>query len=239
MSEPKWNVLDAQHPVLWAFYQYGKSGKATSAVFGLASGGLAILSPPSGFSKADYAELARFGEITAIIAPSGYHHLGIPGCLEAYPNARLYADARTARRILAKNPALAGKTFEPLEALSPQLGTKSMLAVPPGMRIQDVMARFETSRGWIWYSNDLVSNHSKPSSSALVRLIQGWTHTPPGLAINGLLALALVKSGKQCWPWLRDELKAHPPIAFIVGHGKPAEGSDLGALLLGQLERRL
>lgn len=239
MSDAKWNVLDEQHPVLWAFYSYGKSGKATSAVFGLEGGGLAILSPPSGFTKQDYAELDRFGKITAIIAPSGFHHLGIPACLEAYPDAKLYADPRSAKRALAKNAALKGRSFEPLEALLPRLGAKSVVTVPPGMRVADVIARFQTPRGWIWYSNDTISNHSKPSKSALVRLVYKLTNTPVGFGVNGMLALALVKSGRQYWPWLREQVASNPPIAFIVGHGKPVEGSELAAGLLKQIDARL
>lgn len=234
-----WNVVDAEHPVLWSEYRYGKSGKASCAVFGLADGGLGILSPPSGFGRAEYAELDRFGKITAIVAPSGYHHLGIPACLAVYPDAKLYAHPSTAKRVLAKNAGLKGRTIEPLEALATRLGAKGALMVPPGMRIQDVVARFATPRGWIWYANDTLSNHPKPSKSAIVRLAQRLTDTPVGFGVNGMLCAVLVKDKKQYYPWLRAEIAAHPPIAFIVGHGHAVSEAGLSEKLLAQIDARI
>ncbi len=77
------------------------------------------------------------------------------------------------------------------------------------------------------------------ASLRAARPIPSAVNTPVGFGVNGMLALALIKSGRQYWPWLREQVANNPPIAFIVGHGKPAEGAELGAALLKQIDARL
>lgn len=59
-------------------------------------GGRLLLYSPIAMSEALHQEIARLGEVTAIICPNAFHHMFAAEALEAFPAARLYGPAELA-----------------------------------------------------------------------------------------------------------------------------------------------
>jgi hypothetical protein len=71
----QWLPLTTGGELLWLKYSFG-SGTANTLAARLNDGGWAVLSPPSGAPDSVYDALPSQGEVTALIAPNGFHNLG-------------------------------------------------------------------------------------------------------------------------------------------------------------------
>ncbi|HET8934700.1 MAG TPA: hypothetical protein VFN67_14725 [Polyangiales bacterium] len=95
-TEHGWRVVSER---AWLYvYAFAKNGTANCFAIRLANGGVVVLSPALGLSEGAYADLDQLGEVTALVATNGHHHLGIGAFRRRFPNARVYAPARIAKR---------------------------------------------------------------------------------------------------------------------------------------------
>src|SRR5262245_18386213 len=72
-----WQIIDGDAGVLSFSYKFSGEGQANCFTAKLPSGGLMIISPPSKSTDEEIADLAPYGEVVAIVANNGFHHLGI------------------------------------------------------------------------------------------------------------------------------------------------------------------
>ncbi len=229
MSAVGWLPLDTDVGVwLWQ-YSFGP-GPATGMLVRLVNGQLMIVSPPCGMSEAGFKQIEHDGTVSAIVAPCGFHHLGIAEWRARFPGARVFAHPLTTARIKKKSK-LDTSDFEPLDDLAPMLPGHVWVATPPGMKIPDTMVRIDTPTGAIWYANDLVFNLARPPGNIFVRALFRITKTAPGFRAGGLPAKLMVKDKRAFRDWWIAELEQHPPRVVVPGHGPPVlDAAQVGKL---------
>src|SRR5690606_12683522 len=98
-----WTIIDEQAGVLSYSYSFGSEGQANCFTARLPGGGLMVISPPSKVGDEVMDELASFGEVEAIVANNGFHHLGIRRWRERFPSAGCYAAPGAIERISKKS----------------------------------------------------------------------------------------------------------------------------------------
>ena len=118
-TEAGWTILDEAAGILTREYEFAPHSLARMMVARSADG-LVAISPASKMPDAAFAELGRFGKVTALVAPNGFHHLGLPEWKQKFPEAKIYAPAAARARIQKKQPALGA--LAPLEELAEKLG---------------------------------------------------------------------------------------------------------------------
>src|SRR5688572_25793745 len=100
----RWEVLDEATHTLTLEYSFRPGFTARAFVTRFAGDELVIFSPPVGIDPALFRELDEHGRVTALVAPNGFHYLGLRPALEAFPGATLYAPESSARRVVKKQP---------------------------------------------------------------------------------------------------------------------------------------
>src|SRR5438874_5126409 len=102
MDTSDWTVLDAERPVLTRSYFFRPGADARMMVVGIGGGRLAVVSPGAGLPVEALRELERYGKVTALVAPNGYHYLGLPLWQRTFLDARTYAPEQARARIAKK-----------------------------------------------------------------------------------------------------------------------------------------
>lgn len=229
MRAASWIPVDTDAGVWVWQYSFG-AGPVSGMLLRLVSGQLMIVSPPRGMTQAGFDQIEHDGTVTAIVAPCGFHHLGIAEWRARFPKARVFAHPLATRRI-AKKGDVDTSDFAALADLTPMLPGHIWVATPPGMKMPDTMIRIHTASGPIWYCNDMVFNLRKAPGRFLIAAMFRWTKTVPGFAIGRLPARLMVKDRAAFRDWWVAELEAHPPRAVIPGHGTPILVPDEAAKL--------
>jgi hypothetical protein len=121
-----WKVLDRAAGVLIYEYSFAKQGYANTFVARMANDKLLVVSPATRITDAALDDLREFGEVGAVIAPNGFHHLGVAEWRTKFPSARFFAAPETVLRVRQKNPGAGA--FEPC--------CKAQWAPPAGSRGQ-------------------------------------------------------------------------------------------------------
>ena len=230
MQVEGFKVIDEDALVLYREYAFTKGASATTLVF-RGKDGLVVVSPSSGVTARELDALAEHGEVSALIANNGYHHLGQAAWRERFPNAVSYAPAATLPRLRKKSSGI------PYRALSE-------LALPAHVRCEetagfkggDAFLSIRTKRGNVWYTGDLVTNiQSLPPPP--VRWLFSWTDSAPGLRLFRPAVWLLIRDKKEVRAWMLERLASDPPSIVVPAHGPPCEAADVVALTRLQLER--
>ena len=234
MSE-YWRTLDVDRGIWCRSYDFdGKGATANTLAFRGKEGELVAVSPSSDVTDAAFDELDRHGKVVALVAPNGYHHLGLPAWQKRYPDARAFAPEAAAKRIAKKQPDI--RALESLEELQKLLPDDAWIGEPPGMKIGDTVAWVATPGGAFWYFNDLVMNLDKLPGPLPVRLLFKWTKSGPGFSVARLIVKFFVKDKPAFKEWLVSELAKHPPTAVLTGHGAPITDAGEAGRLQGMIE---
>jgi len=228
-----WRILDAALPALWREYSFGP-GMATTLVIGLGPGKLLAVSPASGMDAAAHDALKSYGDVVALVAPNGLHHLGIEPWMKRWPNAVPYGAAASLSRLIRK--CAAGASFRPLSQLALPEGV--LIDNPPGLKSSDLVLRVRMRERWLWYINDLVMNMQRAPAQPMQRLVFGLLGMRIGLAAPPMPKLLLVRDRKATGEWLRREIDARPPALVVFGHGDPLAGPDVGERIKEALRER-
>lgn len=88
MQEPTWEKLIDGGSVRWLKYSFGPS-KATTLAARLDDATWLVVSPPRNPSAAAFEGLG--GDVSALLAPNGYHHMGQAAWRVRFPHAKSYA----------------------------------------------------------------------------------------------------------------------------------------------------
>ncbi len=222
-----WRIIDAQLPVLWREYSFGP-GMASTLVIGIGARNLLAVSPGSKLGDAAHEELRAYGEVSALVSPNRFHHLGVKEWLERWPGAQAYAGEQSLPRLNRK--CSAGAVFKPLSQL-PALPGGICINNPPGMKNTDLVLRVNSAQGWIWYINDLLMNMRALPANPLARLMLAVGGMKKGLCAPRMARMLNVGEKRVVGSWLLNELDARPPAVALFGHGDPLAGQDVGARL--------
>ncbi len=185
-------------------------------------------------TDAGFKQIEHDGTVSAIVAPCGFHHLGIVEWKTRFPRSRVFAHPLAAERIKKKGD-VGDIELAPLDDLRPMLPDHVWLATPPGMKHPDTMLRVTTEAGPIWYCNDMVLNFPEAPGNFLTSMMFKLTKSAPGFRVGRLPARLMVKDKPTFRDWFANELEQHPPRFIVSGHGPPiidtAEAQKLAAMV--------
>lgn len=228
-----WTTLAEEPLVLMKEYSFGREATANALVVGLPDRKLMIVSPPTGATLASLRALDAHGTVTALLAFNGVHHLGLPACRAAFPQAVSYATPRAAARI-AKKAREAGPVSD-IAALQPLLGDKVHVLPVPGDKVGDVVVRIRTERGILLFAGDFIANLRRLPNNLLFRLMFRLSDSGPGLKVFGLFFRVFVKNRAAARDFLIQEVEAHPPAIMVPAHGEVVDRPELGSTLAALL----
>jgi hypothetical protein len=230
-----WTVLDEKVPLLTRAYVFRPGAEARMAVAGIGNGKLLAISPASGIGAEGLRALDAFGKVTAIIAPNGFHYLGIPEWRRAFPEARVFAPEKAKKRIAKK--VTAGE-IRPLSELGAELPTSVRVVEVPFMKLGETWLEVDTASGPFWYVSDSLFNMKALPDHWLFGRIFKWTKSGPGLSFNGIGALFFLSDKKGYKKWLLQRLANGGPAALISAHGDVVVEPGLGDRLRKMAEQR-
>lgn len=230
-----WEVLDQESHSLTLEYVFRPGSTSRAFATRFADDELVIFSPPTGVAPEAYHELNAHGRVTALVAPNGFHYLGLDAALEAFPSAQIFAPEGSARRIAKKRPKLSVRA---LGELSERASGKTRILDVPGFSTGETWAIVTTKHGPLWYVSDSCFNMPKLPSNFAVRLLLKSTKSAPGLCMNGLGNLFFLKDKKDYKRWFERELE-QPPAILVPAHGGVVRDDTLGTRLRGLVETRL
>jgi len=230
-----WDVLDGDSGLLFREYEFAKNAVATTLVFRGAGDKLVVMSPHNRPSAAQLDALSDHGVLSAIIAPNGYHHLGIAAWRERFPDATVFAGQAALARIAKKCPA-AGDV-RPIEEASALVGDKVRAAVPDGDRGGNVMLTIETPRGSAFYTSDYMANLPQLPPALPLRMLFKLTDSGPGFKLFRLAVMLFGKDKAKLRSWMEAEIERAPLLCVVPAHGRPVLGSDVLARTREQLAR--
>jgi hypothetical protein len=224
-KESQWTVVDAQAPVLVCDYSFGKTGRANAFATRMADGRLVVLSPPCRMPEEGFADLLQYGEVGALVATNGFHHLGQAEWKQRFPSARSFAPPETSARLAKKNPA-AGQ-FEPLSALAPLLGPSVNIREAPNTRCGETWAWVRSGDQVIWFVSDILANIPFLPGNLLIRAMFSLTGSAPGYRIFGLALGVIARNKKQLLRAMLADMETNPPTVVVPAHGAILRGGDV------------
>lgn len=232
-SRGAWTAFEAETPVLTYSYAFGP-GRVTSLALRGAEG-LFVLSPPYRAPQSLFDDLARYGDVRALVATNAFHHMGIPEWKARFPRAAVFAPEQAVARVREKSGIA---TIEPLAQAAALAGPRLELVDLPYYKTGEVLARFETSRGRGWYFTDIVLNIRRMPRNPIFNLLFRMTGSAPGLKWNQVgPRLVMVKDWRALRRWTRDEFERETPRWLFTTHGETLdvvnERKEVRALFAG------
>ena len=221
-----WTILDEPTKTLTREYNFAKGSRARTFVTQYADNELVIASPPSRIERSHIEELERFGHVTAIVAPNGFHYLGLPVFKEAFPAAVMYAPELAAKRIAKKLPDLG--ELHPLSTLQGRLEPNLKIFDVPGFKIGEVWITVATEQGPIWYVSDSCFSLEQMPKAFLPKVLLKWTKSAPGFKLNRLGNKMFLKDPESYKGWFSERLAEEHPRMVVTAHGSVVTGLDIG-----------
>jgi len=217
-SRPGWNVFDERMPLLTYEYSFGPA--TANALVARGAQGFVVVSPPRHIPEKDFDELAARGPVRALVASNAFHYLGIPEWKKRFPDAQVFAPAQSIARVQRKT-GLAG--IKPLADIGAIAGADLELIDMPYYKTGEVLVRATTGRGRAWYVTDVVFNMPELPSNVIAKAIFGLSRSAPGLRMNNVSPIFMVKDKRSLKRWLAAELERDAPQWIIAAHGDVAK----------------
>lgn len=229
----EWTTLDDAVALASFTYSFGP-GLANALTVSLGDGeGLAVVSPPCGANaEAAMADVARLGDVKALVASNGFHHLGLPAWRARFPAARVYAPASAIPRLRGKGHA----PLLPLSELAAQCGAHVQFVDMPHFRIGEVLVKVHAPSGRYWYLTDTMTNMAQLPTHWLMSRIFRVTKSAPGFRFNHFVGMVMMKDRNAVKRYLREQAEAMPPDCLLFAHGAPVR-EHAQAQLLAALQR--
>lgn len=225
MSQPEWNVIDADAGILTLDYQFAPGARSTTFAARMADGKLLIVSPAKRFTDEQARQLAEFGEVGALMSNNGYHHLGLPEWAERYPNVRTFAPAEAIGRI-KKHNARVGE-LRPLSELADRLGDALGIREVPNTRCGESWVWARGAGGNVWYTSDVLANMPSLPKLLPIRFLFWVTKSAPGYRPFNLALRFIVRDPKAALRLMREDLAAHAPTVVVPAHGDILDAEDV------------
>lgn len=223
-----WTIVDKDAGVLFREYRFNASGgRSNTFAARMPDRKMLVLSPATRLPEAAYEELLEFGDVGAVVANNGFHHLGVAEWRRRFPQARFYAAPESAARIKKKNPE-AGD-FEPISALARTLDGDLRVREAPSTKCGETWAWAKANSGNIWFASDVLANIPELPKNFIVKTLFKLTKSGPGYKVFNLSLQFIAKDKKKMLSTMLEDLDAHPPSVIIPAHGAPLSQSGLAA----------
>lgn len=209
-----WKVFDAGAPILTYAYSFGP-GTANALAVGV-EGGLAIVSPPCRTAGSVFEDLSRYGSVRALVAPNAFHYLGLAEWKARFPEAAIFAPAQSIARV-ERQSKLRG--IRPLAEAASITGPRLELIDMPHYKTGEVLVRIASERGPVWYVTDIVMNLPVLPSNPVFKVLFRLSGSGPGLKLNNIATLFMVRDKAALKRWLAAEFEKAPPSWLIPTHG--------------------
>ena len=222
-----WTVIDKDAGVLSYTYTWDAKTHSTANTFTarLKNGDLVVINPANVDEDAMFADLAQFGNVGAVVAPNGFHHLGQPIWRKRFPNARYFAPSKAVARIAKKNPAAGA--FEPLSALLPLLADGVNIVEAAQSKCGECWAWAPIAGGNAWFASDVLANMPHLPKNPIIRFMFKASKSAPGYKVFGLATKFILGDRKPALRTILDQVRAHPPTVMVPGHGGLLSGAAL------------
>lgn len=237
MGKHAWERIDEDAGLWTREYAFRPGSLARMMTARAKDGSLIAISPASGLDDADFDALRKDGGVSAIIAPNGFHHLGLASWSAAFPNARLFAPSAAIGRVKKQQPNL--KNLEPLSAIAPLLGDGVKTQECPGISIGEAWLTSKSKDGPVWYVSDSCFSMPEEPSALIPRLLFRWTKSAPGFQINGLGLKMFTKDKPAYKRFFLERLAEEAPAAVVTAHGAIVREAGLRETMIRMVEDRL
>lgn len=214
MTKYLWSPLTEDGNVRWLKYSFGP-GTANTMAIRDTDGAWVVISPSTKTPSAALDALVKEGQVKALVANNGFHHLGQAQWRERFPHAVSYAPQGALARLKAK---AAGIPFQPLGAL--KTGPGLAFLVPDGLKVPDLLVMANAGDETVWFSGDLVSNTGPEDLALPVRLLFTLVGGGTGFRFNKMPSLVYLKDRAAWNGSVRAWLGAGPSIV-LPAHGDP------------------
>lgn len=219
-----WNIHDADAAVLSFTYNFAPGAQANAFAARMNDGTMLVISPPSRAAEGVYEDVASFGEVGAIVANNGLHHLGLAAWKERFPGVACCAAPEAIRRIEKKNKS--APKLAPIESIRSRLGNIT-ITQSPHLKMGEVWAEAATANGHVWYGSDVISNLAKYPPNFFLRTFFKWTGTKLGLGVFHTVMKLTARDKKKALAELKAEMAEKAPATIVPGHGAFVTASDL------------
>jgi hypothetical protein len=212
-----------------ATLEYSFGGGIATALAVDVGGGLLIASPPCRVADDVFDALAAHGPVRALIATNAYHTLGVAPWKARFPESAVFAPPQSLQRV-TKVSGVGG--IRPLSEAAALIGKRVSLIELPYFRTGEALIKIHATEGLIWYVTDIVLNLPRLPSHPLFAALFKLTDSAPGLRINRVAPLFMVRNRPALWAWLAAEARRDRPRWLVPAHG---DAVDL-AVTPGRLE---
>ena len=209
-----WKQLGSD-PLIAVFeYSFGP-GTANALAVGVESG-VIVVSPPCRVTDSVLDAAAALGSVRALVASNAFHHRGLPAWKARFPDAQMFAPAQSIARVAAKT-GLTG--IRPVAEAAAICGDRVTLTDMPHYKTGEALVRIRAADGLAWYVTDVMMNLPKLPAHPIPRFVLRVSGCAPGLRMNRISPLFMVKDRLALWRWLRAEVDRDPPRWLIPAHG--------------------
>lgn len=220
-----WSVVDEAAGVLSYEYSFAPGASANSFATRIADGKMMVVSPPARVSAGVYDDVEAFGGVAALVAPNGFHHLGLAEWKKRFPDARVFADPLATKRIAKKNRD--APTPEPIAGLQSMLGRDVVYTPAPATKCGESWVSTKTAGGWVWYASDVLANLQTLPSNFVIRTLFKLTGTSTGYGVFHTAMKFIVADRKRVLRQMADEIAERAPKTMIPGHGPMLDDADI------------
>lgn len=227
-----WSIFEAATPVLTWEYSFGP-GECNALALG-GRKGLVVVSPPCRAPANAFDELGRYGAVRALVAPNAFHNLGLAEWQGRFPDAQVFAPAQAVARVARRS----GLHVLPIAEAASLLGDRLEMVDMPHYKTGELLIRIASARGLVWYVTDVIMNMPALPHNAIAAVAFRLSGSAPGLRLNNLAPLFMVRDKAALRRWLAEEFCKAPPDWLIAAHGDAVDFKakpDAGRKLFGPL----
>jgi len=213
------------------FQSYYKVPGIASNMYTIDLGTRALVISPSNRLDEKQLEYFQSKEEILLLAPSGFHFMGIPTFHNAFRNCKVYASSKTARRIQGK----INVSWEPLSSLTQKLdGFNIEIFQPEHTKIGETWVYYTEGDRKVCIVCDAIFNWKKLPGNPLMKLISLIMDNAPGLKISRLYKIFGISRQDSYRSSVVKSLRDFQPNAFCMSHGDPFqldETRDLNSMI--------
>jgi len=220
-AQTSWVVLNSDPWTATCLYRFG-AGSATALAVDTGVG-LLLASPPCRIGDHAFDAIAERGPVAALIATNAFHTLGLAAWKARFPAAAVFAPAQSVLRV-TKVSGVTG--IRPLAEAASIAGDRVELVDLPYFRTGEALIKVHAANGLIWYVTDIILNVPRLRPHSLFALPFRLTGSAPGLRLNRIAPLFMVRDKVAERRWLAAEAERDKPRWLVPAHGDVV---DLGA----------
>jgi hypothetical protein len=209
-----WKIFDPKTPVLLYEYSFGP-GTANALAVG-SQDGLIVVSPPCRVESGVFDDLGQYGKVRALVASNAFHHLGLPEWKARFPEAEIFAPRQSVARVQKQSKLSGIRSLAEIGAIA---GDRVALTDMPHYKTGEVLVRIASERGSVWYVTDVIMNLPELPRQPLMRTLFRLAGCAPGLKLNNIAPLFMVRNKRALRRWLANEFRSAPPNWMIATHG--------------------